>query len=208
MRVAAFVSGGGTNLQALLDDCRDDNAVQVALVCSDRDGTGAVTRASTAGVPASVFRDHSDAGEILATLSEHHIDFIVLAGYLRLVPGDVVKAYDRRMINVHPALLPSFGGKGMYGQRVHRAVIEAGVKVSGPTIHLVTTEYDQGEIVAQWPVPVHNNDTPATLAARVLDAEHQLLPAVVKLIARHGTKSLPLEFHAFQAAERLVISAR
>ena len=127
MRLAVFVSGGGTNLHALLDSCRDDDAMQIALVCSDRDDTGAVARASTAGVPACVFRDHSDAREILATLSEHHIDFIVLAGYLRLVPGEVVEAYDRRMINVHPALLPSFGGKGMYGQQVHRAVIEAGV---------------------------------------------------------------------------------
>ena len=205
MRVAVFASGGGTNLQAVLDGCRGDSAVDIVLVCSDRSNAGALERASAAGISSRVFRDHSDGSELLSILTEHNVDLVVLAGYLRLVPRETVAAYDRRMINIHPALLPSFGGKGMYGLRVHRAVLDAGSKVSGPTIHLVTSEYDRGAIVAQWPVPVHADDTPESLAARVLEVEHKLLPAVVKSIARRGTESLPLEFNAFQPAERPII---
>jgi phosphoribosylglycinamide formyltransferase 1 len=120
---------------------------------------------------------------LLRHLTGHHADLVVLAGYLKLVPGDVVSAFRGRMVNVHPALLPAFGGEGMYGRRVHEAVLASGARVSGPTVHLVGEEYDRGPILAQWPVPVDPNDTVESLAARVLAAEHRLLPAVVLALA-------------------------
>jgi folate-dependent phosphoribosylglycinamide formyltransferase PurN len=112
------------------------------------------------------------------------VDLIVLAGYLRLVPRSVVGAYRGRIINVHPALLPAFGGAGMYGQRVHSAVIEEGARVSGATVHFVDEQYDRGPIIAQWPVPVLPDDTAATLGARVLRVEHLLLPRAACAVAR------------------------
>jgi formyltetrahydrofolate-dependent phosphoribosylglycinamide formyltransferase len=186
VRVAVFASGGGTNLQALLDACRPPAAATVVLVVSDKATAGALDRARSADAATAVLHDHRDATEILGVLEAHAIDFVVLAGYLKLVPVDVVTAYEGRMINIHPALLPAFGGKGMFGRRVHEAVLESGAGLSGPTVHLVSTEYDRGRILAQWPVPVRPDDTPDTLAARVLAVEHQLLPAVVLAAARHG----------------------
>ena len=186
MRVAVFASGGGTNLQALLDTCCEPAPARVAVVVSNSASAGALERARRVGVPAVVLQDHRDAQEILAVLREHRAELVVLAGYLKLVPTAVVAAYRDRMINIHPALLPAFGGKGMYGHYVHEAVLASGATVSGPTIHLVTAEYDRGPIVAQWPVPVSPDDTADTLAARVLTVEHQLLPAVVLAAARAG----------------------
>ena len=114
--------------------------------------------------------------ETLAALGEHHIDVVLLAGYLKLVPAPVIAAYRERILNLHPALLPSFGGQGMWGMHVHRAVLASGARISGPTVHLVDEEYDRGAIVAQWPVPVRPDDCAEALAARVLVAEHWLYP--------------------------------
>ena len=186
MRVAVFASGGGTNLQALLDTCRPPEPASIVLVVSDKPAAGALERAKTAGVATHVIDDPTDGEAIIQLLRNAGVDLVVLAGYLKHVPVAVVRKYDGRMINVHPALLPSFGGKGMYGIRVHRAVIEAGAAVSGVTIHLVNEEFDRGTPLAQWPVPVHSGDTPETLAARTLEVEHQLLPLVVLEAARHG----------------------
>lgn len=186
MRVAVLASGGGTNLQALLDACGRGVPASVALVLSNNPSAGALARAAKVAVPSIVLADPADGTALLGHLREHDIDLVVLAGYLKLVPPDVVLAFDRRMINIHPALLPAFGGAGMYGERVHRAVLESGATVSGATVHLVDTEYDRGPIVAQWPVPVLAGDTPETLAARVLRVEHALLPAVVFAAARAG----------------------
>ncbi|HEX6910477.1 MAG TPA: formyltransferase family protein, partial [Longimicrobium sp.] len=119
-------------------------------------------------------------------LQAHRIDLVVLAGWLQLVPSEVVARYHGRMVNVHPALLPAFGGHGMYGMRVHRAVVASGVRVSGATVHLVDERYDEGAIVAQWPVPVLPGDTPERLAARVLAVEHRILPLAVEALARGG----------------------
>jgi folate-dependent phosphoribosylglycinamide formyltransferase PurN len=130
--------------------------------------------------------DYTDGPAIVELLRSHGIELVVLAGYLKLVPEDVVNEFAGRMLNIHPALLPSFGGSGMYGMRVHRAVLQAGSTVSGPTVHIVTAEYDKGPIVAQWPVPVAPDDTPESLQQRVLAVEHQLLPAVVMAAARAG----------------------
>lgn len=190
-RVAVLASGGGTNLQALIDRLNADGsaAARVELVVGSRAGIGALERAERAGIAAvaldaralgaDAFRD-----ALADALRTHRIDLVVLAGWLQLVPSEVVARYHGRMINVHPALLPAFGGKGMYGMRVHQAVIASGARVSGATVHFVDERYDEGAIVAQWPVPVLLGDTPEMLAARVLAVEHRILPLAVEALSR------------------------
>jgi phosphoribosylglycinamide formyltransferase 1 len=189
VRTAVFASGGGSNLQALIDGARRGGAAEIALVVSDREDSGALQRARAARVPALHVpvrgRAADDvAEETLAALDGHGIGLVALAGYLRLVPARVTSAFRRRMVNIHPALLPAFGGTGMYGERVHAAVLAAGCRVSGATVHWVDEEYDRGGIIAQWPVPVLTQDTPTSLAARVLRVEHRLYPATVDAVAR------------------------
>jgi len=182
VRVAVLVSGGGTNLQALLDALRQSPLARVTHVISSRPEAGALDRARRAAVPATVLRDPDDAAELLAALGDAQL--VVLAGYLKLVPAAVVSRFRGRMINIHPALLPDFGGPGMYGQRVHRAVLASGATESGATVHLVDEVFDRGEIIGQEKVRVEPGDTPDALAARVLEAEHRLLPKVVLDLAR------------------------
>lgn len=187
-RLAVFASGSGTNLQALIDHFGDSDAVDVALVISDKATCGAVERARNAGIPthhipvqkrpiAGVSADMIDA------LESAKAGIVALAGYLRLVPPAVIRRFQYRVLNIHPALLPAFGGKGMYGARVHQAVLEAGCRITGPTVHFVDEKYDSGRIVAQWPVPVLDDDSPDTLAQRVLRVEHVLYPAAVEWLA-------------------------
>jgi formyltetrahydrofolate-dependent phosphoribosylglycinamide formyltransferase len=186
-RLAVLASGRGSNLRVLLDYFAAEDrraAAVVGLVASDRADSGAHDVAREHGVearPLEMGERHEES--LLHLLMQHSVDIVVLAGYVRLVPPAVVRAYEGRMINVHPALLPAFGGKGMYGGRVHRAVLESGVRLSGPTVHFVDELYDHGAIIAQWPVPVLPNDTEKSLAARVLFAEHRLLPRVVHALA-------------------------
>lgn len=189
-RVAVLASGGGSNLQALIDrfHAEGDSPARVVLVVGSRAGIGALERAERAGIAAAVLDPRElgvDAftGALLTELERFGADLVVLAGWLQLLPAEVVSRYHGRMVNVHPALLPAFGGHGMYGMRVHRAVIGAGVRLSGVTVHLVDERYDSGAVLAQWPVPVLHGDTPETLAARVLKVEHRLLPAVVEALA-------------------------
>jgi phosphoribosylglycinamide formyltransferase 1 len=182
VRVAVLASGGGTNLQALLDACGPAAPARVTRVVSNRADTGALERARAAGIPAVVLRDPADAGELLAALGD--ADLVVLAGYLKLIPAAVVARFPRRMINIHPALLPAFGGPGMYGHRVHAAVLASGATESGATVHYVDEQYDRGPIIAQRTVPVLRGDTTETLATRVLAVEHELLPQVVLELAR------------------------
>jgi phosphoribosylglycinamide formyltransferase-1 len=186
-RVAVLVSGSGTNLQAMLDRFGGDPGAPARIVCvvASSARAGALDRAAAAGVATSVLESGGDDGEtLLEVLAEHRADIIVLAGYLRMVPTEVVRRFRGRMINIHPALLPAFGGQGMYGRKVHEAVLEAGVRVTGVTVHFVDEEYDRGPIIAQWPVPVMEDDDAAGLAARVLRVEHRVLPAVVSALAR------------------------
>lgn len=187
-RIAVLASGGGTNLQAILDyhAARGDaRGGDVVLVASDRAEAGALERARRAGITAAVLRTTRtpDGCELLPTLRQHRVDFVALAGYLRLLPQEIIAEFPSRILNVHPALLPAFGGAGMYGERVHRAVLLSGARVSGATVHYVDEEYDNGAIVAQWPVPVLADDSVQTLAARVLKVEHVLYPRVIDAVA-------------------------
>ena len=203
VRVAVLVSGGGTNLQALLDTfpgaaptaakAAPPPAARITRVISNRPDAGALDRARRADVPTTALSDPSDAAELLQTLNG--CDLAVLAGYLKLVPPQAVARFRWRMINIHPALLPAFGGPGMYGPKVHEAVLASGAALSGPTVHYVDEQYDRGPIIAQWPVPVRPGDTAETLAARVLAAEHKLLPRVVRALAARGEWTTPVRLH-------------
>ena len=186
MRVAVAVSGRGSNLEALLRDGGPAPPARVVLVLSNRQDAGALERARAHGLPAEVLPDPADAADWLARLERHQVDLLVLAGYLKLVPAPVIGRYRQRIVNVHPALLPAFGGRGMYGHHVHEAVLKSGARESGATVHLVDEDYDRGAILAQGRVPVLADDTPDRLAARVLELEHRLLPAVVLAAAAAG----------------------
>jgi formyltetrahydrofolate-dependent phosphoribosylglycinamide formyltransferase len=191
MRVAVAVSGRGSNLEALLHALGPDAPAQVVLVVSDRSSAGALDRARAHAISTEVLADPAEPNDWLARLDRHRVDFLVLAGYLKLVPAQVVTRYRHRIVNIHPALLPAFGGRGMYGHRVHEAVLASGVRESGATVHLVDEAYDRGPILAQARVPVLPGDTPERLAERVLRVEHRLLPAVVLAAAATG-RAVPL----------------
>ncbi|MDX1661257.1 MAG: phosphoribosylglycinamide formyltransferase [Gemmatimonadota bacterium] len=181
-RFAVFASGRGSNLEALFDALADHPDGEIVLVASDRRGAKALDRARRRGVASAVV-EPDDAAAMVGLLDEHAVDWVVLAGYLKRIPPAVVARWRGRILNVHPALLPRFGGQGMYGMNVHRAVIEAGESESGASVHIVDEEYDRGPVVARRSVPVEPDDTPETLAARVLEVEHRLLPAVVAAAA-------------------------
>jgi phosphoribosylglycinamide formyltransferase-1 len=187
-RVAVLASGGGSNLQALVNHLQalgNRRAADIVLVASNRSDAGALERARAAGIPDAVLASlRSPNGQTLAALLERYtIDIVVLAGYLQFVPPEITRRYGGRMLNVHPAPLPAFGGPGMYGMRVHRAVLASGARMSGPTVHFVDEMYDHGATIAHWPVPVIDGDDPRTLAGRVLRAEHLLFPRVVQAVA-------------------------
>ncbi|MEM1115493.1 MAG: phosphoribosylglycinamide formyltransferase [Bacteroidota bacterium] len=190
MRLAFFASGGGSNIGAILDAIDAGRlGAEPVLVVTDRPGIGSIDRARARGIPVAVLPP-SDIGSeaafahaLLEVLRAHRAEAVALAGYLKKVPEAVVRAFEGRMLNVHPSLLPAFGGPGMYGRRVHEAVLAHGCRVSGVTVHLVDAGYDTGPIVAQACVPVEPGDTPATLAARVLAAEHRIYPQALALLA-------------------------
>jgi phosphoribosylglycinamide formyltransferase-1 len=186
-RLAVLVSGKGTNLQAILDASRDpDYPAEVVVVVSDRPGAYALERARQAGVPAYVVpwrKDPKEFGVRLAEVLERHgAQWVCLAGFLRILDAEFVERYRGRILNIHPSLLPAFGGKGMYGERVHQAVLQAGVRESGCTVHFVTAEVDAGPVVAQVRVPVLPDDTVETLAARVAEQEHRLYPEAIRRV--------------------------
>uniref|UniRef100_A0A0E0LBZ3 Phosphoribosylglycinamide formyltransferase, chloroplastic n=1 Tax=Oryza punctata TaxID=4537 RepID=A0A0E0LBZ3_ORYPU len=180
-RLAVFVSGGGSNFRAIHGAALrgELNANVVALV-TDKPGCGGAEHARDSGIPVVVFPNSKSApegvstDELLNTLRELRVDFILLAGYLKLIPVELVQAYPRSILNIHPSLLPAFGGKGYYGLKVHKAVIASGARYSGPTVHFVDEHYDTGRTLAQRVVPVLANDTPEQLATRVLHEEHQV----------------------------------
>ncbi len=180
-RLAVFVSGHGSNLRSIhAAATAGDIPAQVALVVTDKPDCPAAAFAGRNGIQVLQFPAPGRAPQALSeTFQQLGIDMVLLAGYLQRVPAELVRAYPKAMLNIHPALLPAFGGFGYYGRRVHEAVIASGAKYSGVTVHFVDEDYDHGPIVAQAVVPVHSDDTPDTLAARVLEQEHRLYPQVV-----------------------------
>ena len=188
MRLALFASGGGSNAAAILDAIDAGTLpAEAAVLVSDRPDAGALARAADRGLPTAVVVP-GDAPAVFAqalldVLATHEVDAVALAGYLRKIPDPVVWAYRHRILNVHPSLLPAFGGPGWYGRRVHQGVIDYGCRVSGATVHLVDSEYDTGPIVLQEAVAVEPGDTAETLAARVLAVEHRLFPRALALLA-------------------------
>jgi phosphoribosylglycinamide formyltransferase 1 len=180
------ISGRGSNLEALHHALDSSAPAEIAVVISDRADAGGLDRARQWGVSTEVLSNPSDGAEWLALLLRYGVDLLVLAGYVKLVPANVISAYRGRILNVHPALLPAFGGKGMYGRRVHEAVLASGARETGATVHFVDEVYDHGATLAQARVPVLPGDTPELLARRVLELEHRLLPAVVIAAAKAG----------------------
>ncbi len=191
MRIAVAISGRGSNLEALLRALGPEAPARVVLVLSDRNAAG-LAHARERNIATQVLERAEDGTEWLTWLSHYSVDLLVLAGYVKLVPATVVAAYPNRILNIHPALLPQFGGPGMYGRRVHQAVLASGARESGASVHLVDEHYDRGAVLAQARVPVFPDDTPERLAERVLEVEHRLLPAVVLAAARAG-EVVPLE---------------
>ncbi|MBO5221210.1 MAG: phosphoribosylglycinamide formyltransferase [Clostridia bacterium] len=190
VRIAVLVSGGGTNLQALIDAEKTGmfGAGKISLVLASKPGVYALERATNNGIPAKVlprkaFESIADYSKALAdTLQEEKIDLVVLAGFLTIIDEQVFEAFPYRILNVHPALIPSFCGKGYYGLHVHEAALAKGVKISGATVHFVTPECDAGPIVLQKAVDVRQDDTPETLQQRIMEeAEWKILPEAVKL---------------------------
>ena len=194
LNVAVLVSGGGTNLQAILDAIRDGKITdtKIVRVISSNPKAYALERAANAGIETSVVRtrDFDDrasyAAKLLETIKESGAQLIVLAGFMVQIPPELIRAYPNAIINVHPALIPSFAGKGFYGLHVHEAALARGVKVTGATVHFVNEELDEGPIIAQKAVEIREDDTPESLQLRVMQqAEWKLLPQAVDDIA-HG----------------------
>ena len=189
-RIAVLVSGGGTNLQALIDAEKEGmfGESRITLVIASKPGVYALERAKNADIPSAVLckKDYADIAAhsraLTDTLKANSIDLVVLAGFLTIIDEQVYEAYPNAIINIHPALIPSFCGKGYYGLRVHEAALEKGVKVSGATVHFVTPECDAGPIILQKAVAVQQNDTPEALQERIMkEAEWKILPEAVKL---------------------------
>ena len=192
-RIAVLVSGGGTNLQALID--ANLQAGEIALVVSSRPGVYALERAYKAGIPSVVIAKKGSTQEafeekLRAALEEYRIDLIVLAGFLTILSEDFTRRYPRRILNIHPSLIPAFCGKGYYGLRVHEAALARGVKLTGATVHFVNEIPDGGEIILQKAVEVKDGDTPEILQRRVMEqAEWKLLPQAVELVSEEIRRS-------------------
>lgn len=186
LRLAVLISGGGTDLQSIIDahkagkiDC------EMALVVSNRESAYGLIRAKEAGICTAVIKDQK---ELLKKLQEEKIDFIVLAGYLAILGNELIQAYPNKIINIHPSLIPSFCGPGMYGMHVHEAVLKRGVKVSGATVHFVSEEVDGGPIIYQEAVSIADLDDAQAIQKRVLEIEHKILPMVVSYYCQDKIK--------------------
>ena len=187
-RIIIFASGSGSNAQKIIEYFSGSDFARVVSVCSNRKDAGVLQRAAMMNVPAMVFDrvDFYETDLILRHLEESNPDLIVLAGFLWKVPQKIVAAFCNRIINIHPALLPKYGGKGMYGDRVHRAVIENSEKESGITIHYINENYDEGDVIFQATCKIDNDDTPETLAEKVHALEHKYYPEIIEEILLSG----------------------
>jgi len=185
--IAIFASGSGTNAQKIMEHFASSTEVKVSLILVNNPEAGVIARAKKFDVPVVIFNRNqfSKSDEIVNILQETQIDLVVLAGFLWLVPQNMVKAFPNKIINIHPALLPNYGGKGMYGDRVHEAVIAAGDKESGITIHYVNDKYDDGAVIAQFKCAVSGTDTADLLASNIHKLEHKHFPVVIeKLLSK------------------------
>lgn len=186
MNIAIFVSGSGTNCENLIKHFQDHPTVHCALVVSNRSDAYALVRAERLGIPTTIITkaELADPDKVLPVMQQYDIQFIVLAGFLPLIPDYLIEAYPRRIINLHPALLPKFGGKGMWGHHVHEAVKAAGETETGMTVHYVSPVCDGGEIIAQFSTPLSSTDTVDDIAEKEHLLEMQHFPAVVEQVLR------------------------
>ena len=210
INIAVLVSGHGrgSNLQAIMDACKDGRITgRVAVVIGVKDDAPAMERARSQGIstvevrPKEFDTDEAYGARILEVLAEHEVDLVCLAGYMRILPSSIVGAYRWRIMNIHPALIPLFGGKGMFGEHVHQAALDYGVKVSGCTVHFVDEEYDTGPIIVQKCVPVEEGDSAESLAARILVQEHKAYPEAIQLFAEGRLKVEGRVVHILPKAE-------
>ena len=190
-KIAVFVSGGGTNLQNIIDSIeRKELNAQIVLVVASKHGIFAIERAKNANIPVSIYEKGEYENlelmyaDLIDELKEKEVEYIILAGYLTILTPNIIREYKQKIINIHPSLLPKFGGKGYYGLKVHQAVIDAKEKVSGATVHFVDEQIDTGDIIDQVEVPVYEYDTPETLQARVLQEEHKLYLKAIKKVLK------------------------
>jgi phosphoribosylglycinamide formyltransferase 1 len=181
-RIAIFASGSGTNMQAIATYFKFHPRFEVALVVCNKAGAGVIDRAKAMDIPVSMINRQSfyNSDNLMQLLKKEKIDLIVLAGFLWLVPATLIDAFAKRIINIHPALLPDFGGKGMYGERVHQAVLDSGNPFSGITIHYVNRDYDKGDVIFQAKIKVEPKDTPQSLASKVHKLEYKHYPRIIE----------------------------
>lgn len=189
-RIAVFASGGGTDFQSVIDANEKKNFCEIALLIASKEGIGAIERANKHGIRTAVFNQKQFADtaamyrELTYLLNLSGIDYIVLAGWLKIIPAEFIKTFENRIINIHPSLIPSFCGSGYYGLKVHSSAIEYGVKVSGCTVHFVDETPDGGAIIAQKSVEISDSDTPESLQQKILKEEHILLPYCVEKLCQ------------------------
>lgn len=193
-RIAVFASGGGTDFQSIIDANEKNRFCDIVYLIASKDGIGAIERAEKHGINTAVFakKDYPDLEKLYAELTYllnmNRVDYIVLAGWLKIIPESFIKNFEDRIINIHPSLIPAFCGSGMYGLNVHKAVLEYGAKVSGCTVHFVNEVPDGGAIIAQTAVEVKEGETPESLQSRILEKEHELLPYCVEKLCEGKIK--------------------
>ena len=193
-RIAVFASGGGTDFQSVIDANNKDAFCEIALLVASKQGIGAIERAKKHGIPTAVYakKDYPDLETLYGTLTQQlkelKVDYIVLAGWLKIIPESFIRTFEDKIINIHPSLIPSFCGGGFYGLKVHQAVLDYGAKISGCTVHFVNEVPDGGAIIAQRAVEVKDGDTAESLQARILEVEHLLLPYCVKKLCQGKVK--------------------
>lgn len=200
MNIGVFASGRGSNFQAIINAIKNgDLPAQVTIVISNNSKAGVLEIAQRNNIPNRHISERQFGSEkefcsaLLNILHQYRVDLIALAGYMKKIPVDIIQAYRGRIVNIHPGLLPEFGGEKMYGHFVHEAVIKTGKKISGATVHIVDEDYDHGEILRQSMVPVDPSDTPESLAAKVLEVEHRLYPEVLRDIALGKISSVKIK---------------
>ena len=203
-RIAVFASGGGTDFQSIIDANEEQNFCKISYLIASKEGIGAIERAQKHGIKTAVFakKDYPDLEDLYEKLTYllrmNRVQYVVLAGWLKIIPESFIKSFEDKIINIHPSLIPAFCGAGMYGLNVHKAVLEYGAKVSGCTVHFVNEIPDGGAVIAQTAVEVKDGDTPEELQARILIQEHKLLPYCVKKlcegkIVKNGRKVTVLD---------------